>query len=55
MAGKDSYLEELRDTLCEILVALDIQLQLVESGRQRRWPSTLITAEEQPNRVTSFH
>lgn len=52
---QERYLQELRDTLREILVALDIQLQLVESGRQRRWPSTLITAEEQPNQVTSFH
>lgn len=30
------YLQELCDTLGEVLVALDVQLQLVESGRQRR-------------------
>lgn len=34
--GGESYLQELCDTLGEVLVALDVQLQLVESGRQCR-------------------
>lgn len=36
LVGNESYLQELCDTLGEVLVALDVQLQLIESGWQRR-------------------
>lgn len=53
--GRESYLQEFCDTLGEVLVALDVQLQLVESGRQCRWSSTLVTAERQSNKDNRFH
>ena len=37
------YLEELCDALSEVLVALDVELQLVESGRKRGCSATLVT------------
>lgn len=49
VVGNESYLQELCDTLGEVLVALDVQLQLVESGRQCRRSSTLVAAGEKPN------
>jgi len=37
------YLEELCDALRQVLVALDVELQLVESGRQRGGTTALVT------------
>lgn len=43
LGWKQAHLEELCDALCQVLVSLDVQLQLVETRRQRWRPSTLIT------------
>lgn len=40
----ERYLQELCDTLREVLVALDVELQLIESGRQRGRSATRVTA-----------
>lgn len=53
--GNKNYLQELCDTLCKVLVALDVQLQLIEFRWQCRRPSTLVTAREQWNQVNRLH
>lgn len=39
-----TYLQKLCNTFCKVLVALNIQFQFIESGRQRRGSPTLVTA-----------
>lgn len=47
----ESYLEELSDALGEVLVALDVELQFIESGWKCRGASALVTAAQQTNKT----
>lgn len=47
------YLEELCDALRQVLVALDVELQLVESGRQWGGTTALVTPAQR-NRNTEL-